>query len=53
MPNPQSRKRGREGGGGRVHHVPLIFFFKHFRTKTAALHWLAIFEDFHELHMIM
>ena len=26
MPNPQSRKRGREGGGGHVHHVPLIFF---------------------------
>ena len=27
LPNPQSRKRGRVGGEGRVHHVPLIFLF--------------------------
>ena len=31
----------------------LWFFFKPFRTKTAALHWFAIFEDFHQLHMVM
>ena len=33
MPNPQSRKRGREGGGGGVHHVPLILFSNTFEQK--------------------
>ena len=52
VPNPQSEKGGVKGVEG-TFTMFLWFFFKHFRTKTAALHWFAIFEDFHQLHMIM
>ena len=52
LPNPQSEKGGVKGVEG-TFTMFLWFFFKHFRTKTAALHWFAIFEDFHQLHMIM
>ena len=52
LPNPQSEKGGVKGVEG-AFTMHLRFFFKPFCTKTTALHWLAIFEDFHQLHMIM
>ena len=47
-----------KGGGKGVKGVFTMFlwfsfFFKHFWTKTAALHWLAIFAHFYRLHMVM
>ena len=52
LPNPQSEKGGVKGVEG-TFTMFLWFFFKHFWTKTAALHWLAIFAHIYRLHMVM
>lgn len=52
LPNPQSEKGGVKGVEG-TFTMFLWFFFKHFWTKTAALHWLPIFAHIYRLHMVM